>query len=204
MIRLLKNRRGLSEVITTLIILVVSILLATVVVYFAVNVVGTRVQEEALNLSRQHIWANATGVQGTPSYTLASVMIVNTGGRDVVLDEIDVRGQNCPWNQSTDPTNQKFLLYCTLNSSISPDLGYVYNFNCSNSAGNTEVLGGVQYNFTVPSNKLILKSGNAMLVYIVNPDSISVPDVGLTTSITIHSAQAVYIKETNIQAVASS
>ena len=43
MIKLLRNRIALSTVVTTLIILVVSVLLATVVVYFATNVVSTRV-----------------------------------------------------------------------------------------------------------------------------------------------------------------
>ncbi len=41
--RLLKNVRGLSVVVTTLIILVVSVLLATVVTFYAINVVTTRV-----------------------------------------------------------------------------------------------------------------------------------------------------------------
>ena len=44
----MKNRLALSTVITTLIILVVSVLLAGVVTYFAINVVSTRVQQESL------------------------------------------------------------------------------------------------------------------------------------------------------------
>ena len=48
MIRLLKNRLALSTVVTTLIILVVSVLLASVLTYFAINVVSTRAQEESL------------------------------------------------------------------------------------------------------------------------------------------------------------
>ncbi len=58
--RLLKNRMALSTVVTTLIILVISVLLASVVTYFAINVVSTRVQEESLALTKQHIWYNAT------------------------------------------------------------------------------------------------------------------------------------------------
>ena len=58
MIRILKNRRALSTVVTTLIILVVSILLASVVTYFAINVVSTRVQEESLSVTNQHIWVD--------------------------------------------------------------------------------------------------------------------------------------------------
>ena len=56
--RLMKNKYALSEVVTTLIILVISVLLASVVTYYAINVVSTRVQEESLSLSDAHIWLN--------------------------------------------------------------------------------------------------------------------------------------------------
>ena len=88
MIRILKNRRALSTVVTTLIILVVSILLASVVTYFAINVVSTRVQEESLHVSNQHIW-----VDQTTGNAIGAIMITNTGGRDVVINKITVRGQ---------------------------------------------------------------------------------------------------------------
>ena len=58
---LLRDKKGLSVVVTTLIILVVSVLLATVVTFYAINVTTTRVQEESLHLSKQHIWYNTTG-----------------------------------------------------------------------------------------------------------------------------------------------
>ena len=59
--KMLKNRLALSTVITTLIILVVSVLLAGVVTYFAINVVSTRVQQESLTISQTHIWVDAGG-----------------------------------------------------------------------------------------------------------------------------------------------
>lgn len=202
MIRLLKNRHALSTVVTTLIILVVAVLLATVVTYYAINVVSTRVQEESLSVVKQHVWINATGIMGTPSYCLASLMVTNTGGRDVVINQVAVRGQACPWND-TAGTNQKFIVYCTTQDAISDDLSYTPNFNFTGGV-NHIMVGHKQYNFTVATNPLILRSGDTMLMYIINPDSISVNDVGLTVGITIHSAQAIYYRETNIQAVSSS
>ena len=196
-----RNHRALSTVITTLIILVVSVLLASVVTYFAINVVSTRVQEESLHVSKQHIWLNATATPGTSAYCVASIMIINTGGRDVVLDKISVRGQECPWNMTVNG-NQKFVAYCTTTDAISSDMAYVQNFN--NSEANGVVIGSTTYNFTIATNDLILKSGYSMLLYMVNPDSISVNDVGLTVGVTLHTAQAMYYKETNIEATASS
>ena len=84
--KIMKNRLALSTVITTLIILVVSVLLAGVVTYFAINVVSTRVQQESLSLTFPHAWVDASG------NAQAAVLIKNTGGRDVVISAIQVRG----------------------------------------------------------------------------------------------------------------
>jgi hypothetical protein len=43
-----------------------------------------------------------------------------------------------------------------------------------------------------------------MLLYIVNPDSITINDIGLTVSITIYTAQAMYYQECNVQAYSTS
>ena len=92
MIRLLKNRLALSTVVTTLIILVVSILLASVVTYFAINVVSTRVQEESLHVSNQHIWVDADGAAAE-----AAIMVTNNGGRDVVINQSLCSWANIAW-----------------------------------------------------------------------------------------------------------
>jgi hypothetical protein len=82
----MKNKYALSTVVTTLIILVISVLLASVVTYFAINVVSTRVQEESLHLTKQHLWHNAAADAGDANYSIASLMVINTGGRDIVID----------------------------------------------------------------------------------------------------------------------
>jgi hypothetical protein len=196
MIKLLKNRYALSTVVTTLIILVVSVLLASVVTYFAINVVSTRVQEESLHVTKQHVWLNATATLGSTSAAQATLMVINTGGRDVVIDKVTVRGQTCDWNNSA--TN-KFVLYATANSSVAGDMPYVQNFTIGT---NQVTIDTTTYDFEVAPGDLVLKSGYTLLLYIVNPDSIAVDDVGLTVGIALYSAQAVYYRETNVEAVA--
>ena len=196
--KLLRSRLGLSTVVTTLIILVVSVLLATVVVYYATNVVSTRVQEESLHLTRQHVWHNATAAAGSSAYSQAALMVINTGGRDVVIDKLTVRGQECDWNSTVAPQN-KFVLYCTTDSPISNDMPYMANL--TNASPNTVTIDSTPFTFNAASGDLILKSGYTLLIYIVNPDSIAVNDVGLTVSIALYSAQAVYYREVNVEAV---
>jgi len=185
---LLKSKKGLSTVVTTLIILVVSVLLATVVTFYAINVTTTRVQEESLQMFKQHIWHNGT------THSEAAFLVINTGGRDFVLDKIAVRGQESNW------TN---IWYSKTTNSISADLPYVTPETDGTLNGTDMVtVSGNTYNFTRGSvgEDLILKSGWSMIVYLTYPDSVSVSDIGVTIGITIHTATAQYYKETNVEA----
>jgi len=177
----LRNSRGLSTVVTTLIILVVSVLLATVVTFYAVNVTTTRVQEESLQISKQHIWHDGQ------NFSEATFVIVNTGGRDVVIDKINVRGQECSWGN---------IFYNKSQNVINNDLQY----NSTLSDWGTITVGTNTYTFRNGIDDLILKSGWTMIVYISNPDHVSVNDIGTTIGITVFTANAQYYKEGNVEA----
>jgi len=183
--KFLKNRKALSTVVTTLIILVVSVLLATVVTFYAINVTTTRVQEESLFLTKQHVWYNTTG-----DWAQSAIVIVNTGGKDVVLDKVTVRGQECPW------TN--VFYWRTNTETISADLAVTPN-ELSGTSCNITVQGQTR-NFTQASDDLTLISGYTMVVYVKNPDSIALNDVGITVGITMFTSNAQYYKETNVEA----
>jgi len=175
-----RNRLALSTVVTTLIILVVSVLLAGVVSYFAINVTSTRVQEESLHITKQHVWHNGTVAQ-------AALLLINTGGRDLVIDKISVRGQESAWDTA---------FYNITTSPISDDL--VFNITLADK-GIIDI-GGTPYNFTAATDDITLRSGYTMVLYLDSPDSISVNDIGATVGLTVHTSQAMYYKETNVQA----
>jgi hypothetical protein len=185
--RLLKNKKGLSVVVTTLIILVVSVLLATVVTFYAINVTTTRVQEESLQIFKLHIWHNGT------SFAEATFLIINTGGRDLVIDKISVRGQECSWET---------VYYNKTTDTINEDLGYIEPHENGTLTGKNATLGGAtsDYTLTTASDDLILKSGWSMIIYITNPDHVSVSDIGVTIGITVFTANAQYHKEANVEA----
>jgi hypothetical protein len=153
---LLKSRKGLSTVVTTLIILVVSVLLATVVTFYAINVTTTRVQEESIQVTKLHFWNNGS------TFSEAAFLIINTGGRDLVLDKIAVRGQQSEWDT---------VYFNKTQTGISPDLTYI-----------------------TPN------ANGTLQVYMTNPDSLSVNDIGVTLGVTIFTANAQYYKESNVEA----
>ena len=211
--RLLRNKYALSTVVTTLIILVISVLLASVVTYFAINVVSTRVQEESLSLSDAHIFLNPAAAAGSPAYSQASLKVINTGGRDVVITKIAVRGQDNAWTSwVAGPTDSQFIVYAVTDSPIQTDMYFQptgITVPTTDPATTTvtpltlSLLGtGTtdQFSFSYATTDLVLKSGYSLLVYIVNPDSITTNDIGLTVSITLYTAQAMYYQECNVQA----
>jgi len=186
--KLLKNKKALSTVVTTLIILVVSVLLATVVTFYAINVTTTRVQEESVLVSKLHIWHNTTG-----SWTEAGMVIINTGGKDFVIDKLAVRGQESAWSD--------VYYWKTSTATISADLNMTAiqlsgtEFDMSSTftyQGST--------NFTQATTDITLKSGYTLVVYINNPDTVSISDVGVTIGVTIHTMNAQYYKECNVEA----
>jgi len=196
--RLLRNRYALATVITTLIILVVAILLAGVLTYFAINVVSTRVQQESLSITDASLYVPANPTIGAVE---GALMIKNVGGRDVVISQIQVRGQPCSnlfylTAASTDPGVNALLPY------VAPtDTAGVYSFAATALSGTTEFpaeTAGLQGPST---GDLVLPSGNTLVVYIVQPDSVGLGDIGLTIGFTVFTAQAMYYKETNVQTV---
>ncbi|MGD8505610.1 MAG: hypothetical protein PVF15_02975 [Candidatus Bathyarchaeota archaeon] len=183
--RIMKDWKGLSTVVTTLILLVVAVLLATVVTFYAINVTTTRVQEESLQIYKQHLWHNGT------TYSEGAFLIVNTGGRDLVIDKIAARGQESAWTT---------VYYNKTSDAISLDLYYIVPNANGTLLGKSVTLGTATYTLVQASNDLILKSGWSMIVYITNPDSISVSDIGVTVGFTAFTANAQYYKETNVEA----
>jgi hypothetical protein len=163
---ILKNRLALSTVVTTLIILVVSVLLAGVVTYFAINVTSTRVQEEALSLSWQHVWVDDAGA------SVAAIMVTNTGGRDVVINKVAVRGQECTT--------------LTVASVDAADTGTDLAYDDAPAGGD--------------ACPVTLAAGTTVSIFITTPDSISTNDIGLTVAFSIFTSQAMYYKECNVQA----
>ena len=186
--RLLRNKKALSTVVASLILLVVSVLLAGVASYFALNVAGSRVQQEKLYLSNVAVWyKNSTT-------SLGSLLVTNTGATDIVLSKVTIKGQESPWNGT-----QTYVLFTKIEGILAANLEYVSNFNKTGT--NQLTLDGIDYDFDVVSENLILQSGWTMLFFIVNPHNLIVYDVGTPVRVTISTGQALYATETIVKAV---
>ena len=175
-----KRRKGLSEVVSTLILLVVAVLLAAVATYYGTNITMTRTEHEELRFNKEHVWVNSTGA-------VAAFKLQNLGGRDILVDKIEVRGSESTW------TNVYYYRVPS-GTSIAGDLNVTSYANLSGSSvsidGNT---------YDQASSDVPLVSGGELLVYIKGPDSITVDDIGTTVSFSVFTGLSQYITECNVE-----
>ena len=179
-VRPIGKRKGLSEVVSTLILLVVTILLAGVVTYYATNVTTVRTETEEVRITKAHIWVNSTGAVG-------AFKVKNLGGKDILFDKISVRGVEEPWSDV-------YYYRVPSGSSIEADLNRT---DYSNLDGVDCLIDGETYNQSTADLPLI--SGGEIFVYIKGPDNVQMDDIGTTVSISIFTANAQYITECNVE-----
>lgn len=102
-----KNRKAISAVLTTLIILVASVVLGTGVVLYGTSLFQTNSQSSGLAVQGAHVWVNATTGMAT-TYSWGAAEIRNSGDKILSVDQISVRGTQIPfanWYVDSSPTD---------------------------------------------------------------------------------------------------
>jgi len=176
----MREKKGLSQVVTTLILLVVSVLLAAVVTYYATNVTMVRTETEALQLGSAHVWINSTG-------PIAGLKVQNLGGRDILVDKFTIRGVESAWTNI-------YIYRVPSGTSISGDMTV-----CNYSAMTSSYFTHESRIFNQTTDDIPLKSGAEILAYIKDPDNIQMDDLGTTVSIAVFTNNAQYITEVNVE-----
>ena len=174
------KKKGLSEVVSTLILLVVAVLLAGVVAYYATNITTTRTETEALQFATAHVWVNSSGA-------IAAFKLQNLGGRDILIDKFTVRGVSSDWTDV-------FVYRVPSGDSITGDM----NITLYSGLVDGVTIDGKDYS-NATATDIPLISGGELLVYIKDPDNIQLDDIGTTVSMSVHTNNAQYITEVNVE-----
>jgi hypothetical protein len=175
-----KKSRGLGEVVSTLILLVVAVLLTTVVAYYATNVTMTRTEMEEVRLTDDHIWVNSSGAVG-------AFKLQNLGGRDLLIDKFSVRGVDSEWPD---------IYYYRVPSGTVIE-GSLNITGYASLTGSSVLIDSK--NYTQADTDIPLISGGELLVYVKSPDNIQQDDIGTTVSISVTTNNAQYINECNVE-----
>ncbi len=88
-----KNRKAISTVLTTMIILVASVVLGTGVVLYGTSLFQTGAQGESISTTGTQVWVDSTGASG---WAWGAADVRNSGDKLLSVDQIQVRGQAVP------------------------------------------------------------------------------------------------------------
>ncbi len=104
----LSKKRAISTVLTTVIILVSSVVLASGVVLYGTSLFQGGTQTEAIRVSEVVVWVHSTDITGI---AWGAVGVRNTGDKVVAVDKISIRGADLPfsqWYADTSVTSNEF------------------------------------------------------------------------------------------------
>ena len=175
-----KRKRGLSEVISALILLVVAVLLASVASYYATNITLTRTNVEEVRFSKERVWVNNTGA-------VAAFKIHNLGGKDILIDGIRVRGVEVEWSNV-------YYYRVPTGSTISGDMNRT---SYASLTGANVTIDGNSY--AQGQTDLPLISSGVITFYVKGPGNIQTSDIGTVVNLALYTNNAQYITECNVE-----
>ena len=92
----LRKKRAISIVLTTVIILVASVVLAAGVVLYGTSLFQSGTQQESISVAGTEIWVHTDATEGL---AWGAAKIRNTGDKVVSIDKISIRGTDIPFSQ---------------------------------------------------------------------------------------------------------
>lgn len=197
-----KNRKAISAVLTTLIILVASVVLGTGVVLYGTSLFQTGAQSSGVTAQGAHVWVNSTS---TPTYVWGAAEIRNSGDKILSVDQINVRGSQVPyanWYYDSNPnrvTAANFQSQLNYTQTTAPSglmktyLGAVATNTCPAATTTFAIneFGGSSTStllcFSQATGPISLKPGDKAVVYFQVPQGIlSTVDAGSQSSVAIY------------------
>ena len=192
MTTLRNNRRAISTVLTTVIILVASVVLGSGVVVYGTSLFQGGTQQEAITVQGTKLWVNATDAD---EVAWGAAGIRNSGDKLLSVDKIEVRGTTTSfsdWYVDKDPTRVTVDNFQAQYISTGTDAN---NLMTSNSATCTTAdieidLDGAGTNPALclekQSGPVALEPGDRMIIYFKLPDGTLAPlDAGASSSANI-------------------
>jgi hypothetical protein len=137
--------------------------------------------QENLYMSKLHVWFNTT----SPTWAEAAFVLVNTGGRDVVLDKITCRSQTSDWSN----------VYYYRNASLTVTQDLTVTPTQLSGASYSHTIQGSSRTLTRASDDITLKSGWTIVIYLNNPDHVGQNDIGTPVAVTVYTAISFWSQE---------
>ncbi len=178
--RMNKKNKGLSTIITTLIIVTASVVLGTAVVLFASGIFQSSVEEEAISVTSVKLWGNtSTNSQG-------AFIVKNTGSKELAIQTIKVRGIGSVFSDW-------YYFDTATNTTITSQTVLTYDTNGGTNDLTNITMAGDTHTFTQAIGPLSLKPGETLVVYVSAPGSLDNTDAGSSATMSITAKQATQV-----------
>ena len=175
-----QKRRGIGNVITTLIILIASVVLGAGVIFFGGSMFQTNTQSESIKVSNVHTWVANNGTSVT------ALAVQNTGSKALTINSISYRGLPVPQASWYSLTDQSQATSTNINTELTVDY--------DPSDGVTLASGAA----LMTSGSVSLTQGGATIVYVVEAGNINAIDAGNTYSLQLTAGQANAVQQVQV------
>ena len=171
-----QKRRGIGNVITTLIILIASVVLGAGVIFFGGSMFQTNTSSESIKVTNVHSWVASNGTG-----TVTAFAIQNVGSKPIAISQINMRGFSVPQTNwfSCGPVCGTTT---NLNTELQPDYTPL---SINLPSGTTAFTAG----------PVGLAQGQATIVYLQNAGTLLPIDAGNTYSLQIQAGQATAVQQ---------
>ena len=191
-----KNRRAISTVLTTIIILVASVVLGSGVVVYGTSLFQSGTQQEGVSVQGVALWVNGTDANGI---AWGAAAVRNSGDKILSVDKVEVRGTTIPfssWYVDTDSTRVSVdnfqAQFISTGTDVNGDMAdsTVVTTTCSPVVDLMIDLDGAGTNPTlcmsVRNSPVALNPGDRMVIYFQVPDgTLTSLDAGSASSLNI-------------------
>ncbi|TLX93131.1 MAG: hypothetical protein E6K91_09045 [Thaumarchaeota archaeon] len=200
-----KNRKAISTVLTTMIILVASVVLGTGVVLYGTSLFQTNASGESISTTGTQVWVDSTLSSG---WAWGAFDVRNSGDKLLSVDQIQVRGQAVPYaswyadtNQSalTNTQYQSALIYTSMLTAQvgglknGTSMGYPAVGECAQSQTNLIIqltTGLRSLCFTQQSGPVSLAPGAKAIIYFKVPNNLLTSvDAGSASSVAVYAGK---------------
>ena len=174
-----QKRRGIGNVITTLIILIASVVLGAGVIFFGGSMFQTNTQQESMKVTNVHSWVPSI----TNGSSITAFAIQNVGSKPITINSISMRGLPVPqsdWYSCVPST-------CGTTTNVNTELTADYT-------PTTVTLGDTVTHAFTPG-PIGLAQGEATIVYVDGAGNTGSIDAGNTYALQIQAGQATAVQQ---------
>ncbi|HXV45683.1 MAG TPA: hypothetical protein VD736_03320 [Nitrososphaera sp.] len=176
-----QKRRGIGNVITTLIILIASVVLGAGVIFFGGSMFQTNTQSESLKVTNVHSWVNPT-----TDVSVTAFAVQNTGSKPITINSISLRGLPVPTSSWYSLTNSSLATQTNVNTELTVDY---------DPSGGVTLASGAA---AMTPGAISLAQGGATIVYVLEAGNINAIDAGNTYSLQIQAGQATAVQQVQV------